>query len=94
MYSSVQHFYNNKHSLKPRISDKSVKVLPDSQPYITSPLKSPVLLVLMERPKFICSSDDGVPRLLISEIDISYKNNILQKQDDVNIISVLNRISN
>ena len=27
-------------------------------------------------PKFICSSDDGVPRLLITENDTSYKSNI------------------
>ena len=27
-------------------------------------------------PKFICSSDDGIPRLLITENDISYKSNI------------------
>ena len=27
-------------------------------------------------PKFICSSDDGVTRLLITENDISYKSNV------------------
>ena len=39
-------------------------------------------------PKLICSSDDGVPRLLITENNASYKSNLYKKQDDVNIISV------
>ena len=37
--------------------------------------------------KFICSSDDGVPKLLVLENDTSYKRKHLQKQDDVIIIS-------
>ena len=39
-------------------------------------------------PKFICSSDDGVSRLLITESDTSYKSNIYRNRNDVNIISV------
>ena len=30
---------------------------------------------ICSRPKFICSSDDGVPSLLITENDASYKSN-------------------
>ena len=30
--------------------------------------------------KFICSSDDGVPRLLITEYDSSYKSNIYKNR--------------
>ena len=31
-------------------------------------------------PKFICSSVDGVPKLLITENDTSYKNNIYKNR--------------
>ena len=32
------------------------------------------------RPKFLCTSDDSVPRLLIIENDASYKSNIYKKR--------------
>ena len=39
-------------------------------------------------PKFVCSSDDGIPRLLITEIDNNSCNRALKKQDGVNITSL------
>ena len=52
MYSSFRQFYNNKKIVSNSVSDKPLRVLPDFQPYITSPLKSPNQLVLVKYEQF------------------------------------------
>ena len=49
-------------------------------PTIMKPPLAEFIVSICSTPKFICSLDDGVPRLLITESDSSYKSNIYKKK--------------
>ena len=55
--------------------------------YVSTPIAE-FSVSICSTPKFICSSADGILRLLITGNGISYESNLYKKQNDVNIILV------